>query len=389
MFILDKPYVSQFLLNTIARLNLPVLQNQMARSLPLPPGVQQLATTEAAARQKQLPYPLVYCNSENSLNWLKNHLDFCDLPQKIDLCKDKVKFRELLKPLYPHFFFAAVRYDDLPALDITACPLPFIIKPAVGFFSMGVYRVDTPADWPGTVAQIQQEMARIAGLYPVEVMDARTFIIESVIEGPEFAIDAYFNHAGQPVILNILEHVFCSNHDVSDRVYLTSSQIMRQRYRQFYDVLVQMGQLAGLRNFPMHLEVRVDSQNRCLPIEANPMRFAGWCTTDIAWYAYGINVYETYFGQKEPAWNAILESRPDDYHAIIVADVPKSINPAQITAIDYDRFLQNFSAPHEVRRIDYRQYPVFAFLLAKIAHANAAEIDKILKLDFADYIVSE
>ncbi len=385
MIILDKPYVSQFLLDSITALDIPALNNEVAQNLPAN-TLRLLDDAEAVACQQNKPYPEIYCNSENSINWLKKHLTFSDLPQKIELFKDKVQFRQLLAPLYPDYFFTSVAYTDLPAFDVTTLPLPFIIKPAVGFFSMGVYRVDRADQWPDIVAQIQTEMARIAGLYPVEVMDGGAFIIEHVIEGVEFAVDAYFNRQGQPVILNILRHEFSSAHDMSDRLYLTSAEIMRQNYGQFYQILAEIGKVANLKNFPMHIELRVDENNVCIPIEVNPMRFAGWCTTDIAWYAYGINVYDYYFNQKEPAWESILADMPADQYGLVVADVPKQIAPATITAVDYDRFLANFSEPQEIRRIDYREYPVFAFLLVKIAEANAGEVDKILDLDFANYI---
>ena len=385
MIILDKPYVSQFLLDSVTALDIPVLRNEVAQSLPST-GLRLLDEAAAVAHQQSKPYPEVYCNSENSLNWLKQNLAFSDLPQKIELFKDKVQFRQLLAPLYPDYFFSKVAYEDLAALDVTTLPLPFIIKPAVGFFSMGVYRVDEAVQWPATVAQIQAEMARIAGLYPPEVMDGGAFIIEQVIEGAEFAVDAYFNRQGQPVILNILRHEFSSAHDMSDRLYLTSAEIMQRYYQPFRQILLEMGRLAGLRDFPMHLELRLSDGNVAIPIEANPMRFAGWCTTDIAWYAYGINVYDYYFNQKTPNWDRILAGMPADQYGLVVADVPKHINPAHISAVDYDRFLANFSEPQEIRRIDYREYPVFAFLLVKIAEANAAEVNKILNLDFADYI---
>lgn len=35
-------------------------------------------------------------------------------------------------------------------------------------------------------------------------------------------------------------------------------------------------------NFPVHVEIRVKEDKIC-PIEFNPMRFAGLCTTDIAY----------------------------------------------------------------------------------------------------------
>jgi hypothetical protein len=41
----------------------------------------------------------------------------------------------------------------------------------------------------------------------------------------------------------------------------------------------------------MHVEVRVDGDVIC-PIEFNPMRFAGFSSTDVAYYAYGIRTIE-------------------------------------------------------------------------------------------------
>jgi hypothetical protein len=43
-----------------------------------------------------------------------------------------------------------------------------------------------------------------SGIYPEQVLDTRSFLIEEYIEGDEFALDAYFDGDGNPVILNIL-----------------------------------------------------------------------------------------------------------------------------------------------------------------------------------------
>ena len=40
-----------------------------------------------------------------------------------------------------------------------------------------------------------------------------------------------------------------------------------------------LAKLAGLKNFPLHTEVRVNEKGEIIPIEVNPMRFGGWCTT--------------------------------------------------------------------------------------------------------------
>ena len=102
--------------------------------------------------------------------------------------------------------------------------------------------------------------------------------------------------------------------DVSDRLYITSADIIRKYQPVFTEFLEKLGKLANLKNFPLHAEVRIDSGGRLLPIEINPMRFGGMCTTaDLASRAYGYNLYEYCFGQKEPAWEELLKGREEPY----------------------------------------------------------------------------
>ncbi len=125
--------------------------------------------------------------------------------------------------------------------------------------------------------------------------------------------------------------------------------------------MTSIGKATGISNFPVHVEVRVDKSGNVIPIEVNPMRFAGWCTTDLAYYAYGINVYELYFQQKKPDWDQVLETNDNKLYCIVVADIPGDINFKEIMGINYGAYLLNFSNLLEFRKINYHQYPVFAF----------------------------
>ena len=71
-----------------------------------------------------------------------------------------------------------------------------MVKPAVGFFSMGVHVVDSAEAWPGVVDEIEREVKAFAAIYPDQVLGLDRFVVEEVIEGEEFAVDAYFD---QPV----------------------------------------------------------------------------------------------------------------------------------------------------------------------------------------------
>lgn len=387
MIILDHPYVSQILEDTIARNNYPVLKNEASEELKLREDLKFMDDQTFVEVIKEKKFPLVYTNSENSIEWISRHLNFTPLPQLILNFKDKVKFRKLIKNLYPDFFFKEVSFDDLEKISCEKLPYPFIIKPSVGFFSIGVHVVNNASEWKKVVAKLKSEIGSLGRNFPGEVINVSNFILEEIIPGDEFAVDVYYDKNGKPVVLNILKHLFSSAEDVSDRVYTTSKQIIEEHLESFTQFLSKMGDLIELRGFPMHIEFRVDSNNHIIPIEVNPMRFAGWCVTDIAWYAFGINVYEYFLEQKQPDWKVILKDKSDDIFSMVVADLPKDIPAENIKAIDYEKFRTYFEDPLELRKIDYKKHGVFAFQFARTSCKNRKLLEDILQSDLKEFLI--
>ena len=148
-------------------------------------------------------------------------------------------------------------------------------------------------------------------------------------------------------------------------------------------MLEKIGLLAGLKNFPVHMEVRVNNE-KTVPIEINPMRFAGWCVTDLAYFAYRINVYEYYFEQKIPDWDKILRNLGDEFYYFTIAEVPLFLDREIIKSVDYDSFLKNISNPLEIRKIDYLKHPILAIVFAKTN--DYSEMSNILKKNMSDFI---
>lgn len=387
MFIADKPYISELYKKTIKDNSIPVVGTDTVKEMGLYEESNILEEKSAIDLLRSNEHPIIYTNSENSIGWIAEHLSFCDLPDKIDLFKDKVKFRNLTKPISPNFFFKEVPFEKLLELDITDLPLPFIIKPAVGFFSMGVYRVTNFAQWAGVLDSILSEIDQVRGLYPREVFNTNSFIIEEVIDGDEFAVDAYFDSSGNPVVLSILKHYFSSEEDFSDRVYISSKEIVENNLEDFTEFAKKMGNLAGVKNFPVHIELRRDKQGLLLPIEVNPMRFGGWCTTaDLSFFAYGFNPYLYYYNQEKPNWAELLKGKEGKLFSVIVLENSSGKNADEIKAFDYDKLLSNFEKPMELRKIDYNSYPLFGFLFAETRVENFIELTNILNSDLSEFI---
>ena len=226
MILIDQPYVSDFLKKTIKENHFEVIATKQAKALFSDATVNWITESDAAKVLTQQINPLVYTNSENSLKWVFDNLKITNLPGQINLFKDKFKFRELIKSLFPNFLFQKITLDEIQNLDVNQLKLPFVIKPSVGFFSIGVYVINTMQDWEKAKKELNYD--HLKSIYPPEVMDSSTFIIEEYIQGEEYAVDAYFNNQGEVVILNILHHIFSSTTDVSDRVYSTSKRIIKK-----------------------------------------------------------------------------------------------------------------------------------------------------------------
>lgn len=386
MFILEEPYVSDLLASTVAASGAPVLDTPKAREALAGRGVTLLSDDAFATAYRATPGARLYSNSENAIGWIAEHLADTPLPAQIELFKDKAAFRRLVADLFPGYGFADLRLSELRAFDPESLRLPFVIKPAVGFFSMGVHVVDSAEAWPGVVETIEREVASFASIYPDRVLGLDRFIAEEVIEGEEFAVDAYFDAEGRVTIVNIYGHLFASADDVSDRVYYTSVELI-ERYREpFAEFLGEVGRRAGLAGFPMHAELRVDEAGTVAPIEINPMRFGGWCATDLAHFAYGVNPYTTYLSGSAPDWDAIAQARRGTLTALVVADLPSSVELSRIESVDYDAFAANFSRVLELRPTDYTRYPVFAFTFVEVPASDLTDLHAVLGADLTRYV---
>ncbi len=371
MIILEKPYVSDFLIETIKKNNYSVFDNETAR--------QYFKKEKLSSKTELDNADLIYSNSENAIGSIDNK----SIKNLITLSKDKALFREKLKPIFPDYFFKKLTLDELKKFDKSKLKFPLVLKPNIGFLSFGVYPIYTLNDWDSVLENLDKDIKKFENIFPKNVVNASEFLIEQMITGEEFAIDAYFDENSKATILNIFQHPFFDKNDVSDRIYYTNKKIIKQYLAKFEELLNKIGDLCNYKNFPFHLELRVDN-DKIIPIELNPLRFCGWCITDIAYFAYGINVYEYFFNNKKPDWNTILKNTPDDYFYFTIGEVPKM--QEEIKEINYKKFLDNIKTPLCIRKIDFKKNPVFAIVFAKTKSTD--EMKNLLKLNTKEFVIA-
>lgn len=388
MILLDYPFVSDFLKETLRKNNLPVIATPEAQSIMEGWKVNWISEQDAIKQIKEHPILPLYTNSENSIAWIQQNLSDTNLPQKIEIFKNKYRFRGLIKEAYPDYFFLSAQLAELKYMDISGFNFPLIIKPAVGFFSIAVHKIDGAGQWYDIVEKIEVQIKKTSQLYPKEVVSNTEFIIESYIKGEEYAFDCYFDKNGEPTILNVLHHVFMSEADVSDRVYTSSKSIIDRLSPAILDFLKLIGSKIELRNFPLHIEIRETASGKIIPIEVNPMRFGGWCTTaDLTWFAYGINSYEFFFKSQKPDWEKIFKGRETKKYSLILLDNQSDVPQETIAFFDFDTLAKDFENPLHVRKVNMDKFGVFGFLFTETSEGNEWELEEILHSDLKKYMV--
>ena len=166
MFLIDKPFVSDFLINTIRDSNYKIVSTKEARELIFDDSLNWISEKSAIDIIEKDINTTIYTNSEKSIAWITKNLESTRLSGQIQLFKDKFKFRELIKYTFPDFFYKTVKLEDIQEMSLNEIAFPFVIKPSLGFFSLGVHIVHNLKEW--NAAKRELSYKDLQNIYPEE-----------------------------------------------------------------------------------------------------------------------------------------------------------------------------------------------------------------------------
>ncbi len=382
MIILEKPYVSAPLVAYLEEKQIPVLHNDMADVL-TQQGHKLHLLDDQQFVEKYLQTKKLYAVSENALVWLYAQLPESELVKKVKILKDKAEFRRICQQIYPDFYYKEVEMKALRNLNPEELPLPLVLKPSVGFLSVGVYIVRTIEEWFKALDDIDKNFAKQCAVFPETVVRSENFVLEQFIEGEEYAVDAYYDADGKPNIINIFHHIFKDETDVSDRLYCMSKQIFETNYPAFNQFCIDLNGVLQLKNFPMHVEFRVDKHTgRAIPIEVNPLRFAGMCLNDLTRHTCGLLPVKAFFEGTHPDYQTMWNGIEEDVFSFVVLDKPYETTKA----LDFEAIKKHFHGVLETRDIMNPAMSIWGFLFTKTAPEHKEELKEILFSDLQEYI---
>jgi hypothetical protein len=370
MIILEEPYISEMLIDYLEENNIPVLKNNFTKQ-PLPNNLNLKSDFDFIGRYHHSKK--IYTVSEHALDWVNSTLNDRELNEQVALLKNKVAFREACSHIYPDFFFRKFSYTELFTFDTSVLKFPLVLKPSVGFLSKSVYAILNKNDWQEALFEIRKTVEEERNKFPETVVTNDVFILESYIQGKEFAVDLYFCNK-EPIIINIFEHPFSSSKDVSDRLYITSKDIFDNYLTIFTDYISRLNKSLNLDNIPVHIELRVSNAG-IIPIEINPLRFAGMCLNELNFYLTGKHPLEFYFSDTVPDYTKMWENKEDETYCFSILEKPES---SPENRLDTNFIATIYSDILELRPVENPDLDIQAFVFSKTSDKN--ELENILTL---------
>lgn len=152
--------------------------------------------------------------------------------------------------------FAPVQAPDAWAAA-QGLDFPVVVKPATGFSSLGVTRVDSPADLPGVVEEVWRLCERKRG-------ECEGLVVEEYLDGPEFAVEA-LAYRGEVQILTIGYKGDPQGPHFEEGVYRAPAQLPPGVREEVVQQVTRAHQALGVSDGPTHTELRLRHGHRpCL-----------------------------------------------------------------------------------------------------------------------------
>ncbi|PID29767.1 MAG: hypothetical protein CSB55_01360 [Candidatus Cloacimonadota bacterium] len=324
---------------------------------------------------------MCYIPSETALAKVSDNFEDKNFKEKILKLKDKFLFRELTAEMFPDFFFKKTNINDLDKLKLDYNKR-YILKPVRGFFGTGVYEFcgkDSLADLKN---KFTEDVKSKSNSWDERVLATEEVIIESYIEGDEFAVDMFFDKDKNPQIENIYHHPFAEKKSYFHVLYYTGEEIFKKYFYMLKKFFVKLNKILNAENFPLHAEFKI-SGNTIIPVEINPLRFGGFGLGDLTYHAFNINPFQAFFDNSNFDWDHIWSERKGLYYGWILAYNGDAVD-LKTDAPDYPKFKKYLKGEiMKFAKMDYKTNPVFAVVYAKTDKSE--DLSRMLKVEFNDF----
>jgi ATP-grasp domain len=330
--------------------------------------------------------------SEAAIEKVIEKIDDLARIKAIELLKNKYAFRQILTAIYPDLQYQFIQSHQIQDLKITQ---KSVIKPVKGVFGTAVRIIDRNTNLTELAAELQTELTKNTDLFSASVLSTTDFIVESYIDGEEYAVDMFYNSSGEACIVNIYHHPLPQNLAYLHVIYYSSQAVFDLIYAKAKQFFTELNGILKVTNLPIHGEFKLDGvggaslfaerpagkENRLMPIELNSLRFGGMGLGNLAFHGLGVDPYACFAEDIEPDWPQIWQDKPADIFAFFIAYNGANINVLNCKP-DREKLKRQFTKVLLERNFDYQNQLAFGIYILKETKQN---LSRLLQIEFDDF----
>jgi CTP:molybdopterin cytidylyltransferase MocA len=318
----------------------------------------------------------VCITSEYSLSAITGRLD-PDRENAVKVLKDKFRFRELLREIFPDYSFRIVETADISTLVVDR---KSVIKPRRGIFGTAVRIVGPETNFNILAAELSEEIRKNAAIYPDSVLSGGEFILEEFVGGEEYAVDMFYDSSGNPCIVNIMHHPLPANDAYLHMIYNSSKAAFDAIYHHAKDFFRKLNTSLQVTNFAMHAELR-HNNGTIFPVEINSMRFGGMGLCNLVWFSHDINPFLCFLHDREPDWDSLWKGKEKQVYSFFIAYNGIG-SPTDHSRPDRNKLKKQFTKVIREVPFDHKKQLAFGVYFLEETKEN---IEALLKIEFDDF----
>jgi hypothetical protein len=329
-----------------------------------------------------LPGEKVIIATETVLDAVLHNLDDLEKKELVSQLKNKVTCRQMLTSIFPDFFFREIPLHDLPKLELDPHE-KYFVKPIKGYWGSAAFPLDGQTDRVALMHEIEAQLTKRTNIFSEQVVAKDRLIVEEFLEGEEYAVDMFFNEAGEPVITNICHHPLPKKLDYLHVVYYTSYAVYQDLYPKFIEFFKVLNRSLHARAIPIHGEFKLH-KGKLTPIELNPMRFGSDGFADLSFHAFGFNPFQCFAENCAPDWESLWKGREQKIFAFYLGYNGSDLDTGHYRP-DYRNFRRLFSNILADMAMNYQD--TLAFSIMYIEENSLERIHELLEVEFNEYFV--
>jgi hypothetical protein len=182
-------------------------------------------------------------------------------------------------------WFVAIDHDADPERCAAGMPFPIVVKPLTLSGSRGVIRANTPSEFVAAFGRVQR-LLRSADVRAMRDRAANVILVESFIEGREYAVEGLLHHGRWHTLAVFDKPDPLDGPFFEETIYVTPSRAGDQVEREIRAAVTAAAHALRLHHGPVHAECRVNARGVfVLEVAARPI--GGLCARALAFEGPG------------------------------------------------------------------------------------------------------